>query len=79
MTETELLAAVQEALAKEENPEGYYTTEDWAELFGLSIGTTRKRLSQLKRLGRLEAGKVYRMNLHDIMQSRPGYRFIPEQ
>lgn len=78
MTEAELIEAVQEALATQDDPEGYYTTAEWAEMFGLALEATRKRLKKLTVTGNLEHAKVPRVSPLSGVETRThGYRFKP--
>jgi hypothetical protein len=77
MTEAELLQAVQEALASTDDPEGFYTTEDWCDLLGLREDATRKRLKKLLASGNLELGSVRRVDMKGVETPRAAYRFKP--
>ena len=63
MTEAELIQAVQEAL-RGSDPEGYYTTWEWAEMMGYhDERAARRRIKMLLRAGKMVAGSVVRKSM----------------
>ena len=79
ITEAQVLAELEKAIAKGTEPEGAYTVPDLAELMNTGQQTVRGRLQILNDAGRLERTTVVRVNLAGQMQRRIAYRILPEE
>ena len=76
ITESQLIAALLEARAEAQNPDGAMTTQELMDRLGWSGGKVRRRLHALKAEGKLEVVQVTRKNLVDVDQVLPGYRIL---
>jgi len=76
ITESQLIAALQEARAEARTPDGALTTQELAEELNWSGAKVRKRLRALKAAGQLEIVRVVRENLAGAEQPLPGYRIL---
>ena len=74
ITETDLLAALEAALAGTREPDGALTTQELAALTGWSTKTVCKALRALAQAGRLMVVKTYRPAVDGVARYRPGYR-----
>ncbi len=74
VTENDLLAALEAALAGTREPDGALTTQELAALTGWSTKTVCKALRALSNAGRLMVVKAYRPAVDDVVRYRPGYR-----
>ena len=77
LTHSEMIAALEEILAVQEDPEGYYTAVEWGEMMSVSKAAVSKRLNMAKKLGRLEVARVKREALDGRDLWIPGYRISP--
>jgi len=74
ITESDLLRALEEAFASEENPEGALTTAELVERTRRHEVAVRAALRQLKAKDRLEVVYVTRLDLADRQMKVPAYR-----
>ena len=74
VTESDLLAALEAALAGTREPDGALTTQELAALTGWSTKTVCKALQALAQAGRLLVVKAYRPAVDGVARYRPGYR-----
>jgi hypothetical protein len=56
-----------------EAPDGYYTSREWAEHFGINQGLRRELLNQAKERGLLRMTWVHREALDDRIHKKPVY------
>ena len=76
-THEEMIAALDEILRAQEDPEGYYTAVEWGDMLGRNKAVVSKRLNMAKKLGRLEVARVRREALDGRELWVPGYRILP--
>ena len=76
ITESQLIAALQEARAEARTADGAMTTQELIARLGWSGTRVRRRLHALKAAGRLEIVSVTRQNLANVDQVLPGYRIL---
>lgn len=57
-------------------PEGYRTTEEWSEHYGVHVATMRQILRDAKKADKLAHQWVKRERLDGIMQRRAVYAFV---
>ena len=79
ITDAAMLAALEEIVASQDDPEGYYTLNEWVEATGMSKLTIKKRLATAKKVGRLEVARVTREAIDMRPMQIPAYRILPEQ
>ena len=76
-TQEQVIAALQEILKSQPDPEGYYTSEEWADMLGVSGATVQKRLRVVLKAGRLGRAKVQREGLRGATTTF-AYRILPK-
>jgi len=78
MTEEELIQELETIMHSEAaNPDGYYTTEELAEMIGLTPASVRKRLKIAFKAGRVDVKKMMRPNMRGYLAPHTGYRIRP--
>jgi DNA-binding Lrp family transcriptional regulator len=78
LSTNEIIAELELARGKAEDPDGFHTTPEYAEMLGLGDGAVRKRLKKLERDGRLERGRKLVECLSGHRQTVTAYRIVPE-
>jgi hypothetical protein len=79
MKESQVIAEIEAALRGTEGPRDAFTTLELAEMLGLGLDATRRRLHLLKATGRLEVLSVTRPTLSGQFRRVAGYRILPSE
>lgn len=79
MTSEEMIAELEELLRHSDNPAGFYTVTELAEMAGVGKVPMHRRLQLAMRAGRLEVVKVLRPAIDGRMLPAPAYRIMPEK
>jgi len=79
MTQEEIIAELEAAIAHADSPNDVYTTRDLSRMLGVSLQKVRVRLQVLSEAGRLEILRVKRPNIAGLMQPRAAYRILPAE
>jgi predicted ArsR family transcriptional regulator len=76
VTQEELIRLAQEILDNAEDPEGFYTADEWADMLGVHVKLARARLKKIKDAGRLELADITREALDGRPYHTTGYRIV---
>lgn len=74
MTASELVEELERLYSESQDPEGYLTTTELADLLGIGVKGVRSRLRAAQRQGRLEVTHVRRAALNGQGYLCPAYR-----
>lgn len=78
MTEEELIHELELIMHEStSNADGFYTTEELAEMMDLTPASARKRLKIAMKAGRVEVKKLMRPNMRGYLAPHTGYRITP--
>ena len=75
--DAEIIAALEDVLRAQADPEGYYTCDELCGLLGPGRVMVQRRLQVAKRAGRLDVVRVKRESLDGRMMHTPAYRIVP--
>ena len=75
--DADLIAELEELVAASEDPEGFYTAEEWADAAGMSVPRMRRKLGVVKDAGRLGMADVRRERLDGQPYTATAYRILP--
>lgn len=75
--DAELIAELEAILADQSEPEGFYTTSEWAAMLGCSTRTAGIKLNAVHTAGRLAHAKVFRTSRNGRTQPTDAYRILP--
>ena len=78
MTESELIAALEEALRASENPEDAYTTEELVDMWGMPIKQVRSAIKALQKLDRVEVVMKAAVRMDMRHTKKPAYRILAQ-
>tara|TARA_R110000796_G_scaffold160399_1_gene277235 strand:- start:243 stop:524 length:282 start_codon:yes stop_codon:yes gene_type:complete len=77
MTAAQMIEELGSVFADAEDPEGYYTTDEWCKAIGLEVSAMRRRLKRAKDAGRLDRMEVKRETIRGHMTKVSAYRVKP--
>lgn len=78
LTTNEIIEELIAAQKAHSNPEGFFSTQEYAEMLNKPLSSVRQRLKTLKAVGRLSVGTKTTVSLDDKVRPVQAYRVEPE-
>ena len=78
LSANEIVEELQSAMSAQENPEGFFTTDEYSIMLGVGPAAVRRRLLLLQREGRIEQSHKTITNLAGRPQKVTAYRILTE-